>query len=295
MENFIIPFVATPSDSASLEAASAPPSPIPGTGAFRPGREEDSGNHPSAEALITEMRRGNPLLAPILRNQVLLQNLPVVVRAVAGCRPDSNHRDDCFSEGILALLRAIESYSPDRGTSFAHYATFVVRRRVRGHLANGNEFSFREATAGKLHRLRRLARECDLAEMTDAEIGEKTGITAGLVGALRPFVPKAKNLSPARSDDATSEENCETTLPGMEASPADQAADQMDRAWVVAYLREQLTPREWWVICSLYGLAGNAPIKPKEVARQLGISRPRVDQIAQAAIRKSRAVLGARQ
>jgi RNA polymerase nonessential primary-like sigma factor len=226
---------------------------------------------------------------------VLLQNLPVVVRAVAGCRPDSNHRADCLSEGILALLRAIELYAPERGTPFVQFAAFVVRRRVRGHLANGNEFSFRETTAGKLHRLRRLARECDLEKMTDAEIGEKTGITAEVVGALRPFVPKARHISPARSGDAPTDEICEATLPGVDASPADQAADRMDRAWVVAYLRGQLTPREWWVICSLYGLEGQSPVKPKDVARQLGISRPRVDQIAQAAIRKSRAVLGARQ
>jgi RNA polymerase sigma factor (sigma-70 family) len=248
----------------------------------------------NAEALIAEMRQGDALLAPVLRNQVLLQNLPLVVRAVAECRPNANHRDDCLSEGLLALLRAIEQYSPERGTSFAHYALFKVRRRVRGHLANRNEFSFREATAGKLHRLRRLARECDLGKMTDAQIGEKTGITPELVGALRPFVPQPAHLSSDRSSDAPSDEICEETLPGTEPSPADQSSSRIDGAWVVAHLREQLTSRDWWVICSLYGLEGHSPVKPKEVAKQLGISRTRVDQIAQAAIRKSRAVLNPR-
>ena len=287
MEKLILTEPASPScpDREDELPAGAATAPLPAT-------IDPPGN---AEALIAEMRRGDPLLAPILRNQVLLQNLPVVVRAVAGCRPDSNHRDDCLSEGILALLRAIELYSPERGTSFVQFAAFVVRRRVRGHLANGNEFSFRETTSRKLHQLRRLARECDLEKMTNAEIREKTGITAEVVSALRPFVPKAKRLSPARSDDAPSDEICEAILPGTEASPADQAADQMDWELVVAHLHEQLTSREWWVICSLYGLEGRSPVKPKEVARQLGISRPRVDQIAQAAIKKSRAILRAHQ
>ena len=97
-----------------------------------------------------------------------------------------------------------------------------------------------------------------------------------------------------RSSDALSDEICEETLPGTEPSPADQSSSRIDGAWVVAHLREQLTSRDWWVICSLYGLEGQSPVKPKEVAKQLGISRTRVDQIAQAAIRKSRAVLNPR-
>lgn len=64
------------------------------------------------------------------RDRVVEANVRLVISIVKKFVNPSNHFDDMLSDGIMALLRAVEKFDYDRGFRFSTYATQVVRRHA---------------------------------------------------------------------------------------------------------------------------------------------------------------------
>ncbi len=67
-------------------------------------------------------------LAEWHRDRIVEANLRLVFSIVKKFVNANNHFDDLLSDGILALMRAVEKFDYDRGFRFSTYATQVVRR-----------------------------------------------------------------------------------------------------------------------------------------------------------------------
>ena len=65
-----------------------------------------------------------------LRNEIIAANTRLVVSIVKKFTKDRHAFDDMLSEGITALMRAVEKFNYDRGFRFSTYATMVVRRSL---------------------------------------------------------------------------------------------------------------------------------------------------------------------
>ena len=77
----------------------------------------------------------------------------------------------------------------------------------------------------------------------------------------------------------------------IESPPVDiveQYATQQDIRHLVSSLKTALTPREYQVICLLYGLLGASEETQKTIARKLSISRSYVSRIEKNALKKLR-------
>jgi RNA polymerase primary sigma factor len=48
--------------------------------------------------------------------------------------------DDLFSMGVVGLLTACRKFDPERGASFATYATFWIRQSIIRHLKTEQRF-----------------------------------------------------------------------------------------------------------------------------------------------------------
>jgi len=47
--------------------------------------------------------------------------------------------DDLKQESLIGLLKAVEKYEPDKGTSFATYASYWIRKQVLGAIESNGE------------------------------------------------------------------------------------------------------------------------------------------------------------
>jgi RNA polymerase primary sigma factor len=80
----------------------------------------------AAKEKIEEMRRR----AIYNRNRLVQSNLRLVVSIAKKFADRRNAFDDLLSEGIAALLRAVEKFDYDRGFRFSTYATKAVQRTL---------------------------------------------------------------------------------------------------------------------------------------------------------------------
>lgn len=82
------------------------------------------------------------------RDRIVEANLRLVFSIVKKFVNPNNHFDDLLSDGIVALIRAVEKFDFDRGFRFSTYATQVVRRNAyRTVVTNQQE---RQKTVGGL-------------------------------------------------------------------------------------------------------------------------------------------------
>ena len=67
-------------------------------------------------------------LAAWHRDRIVEANLRLVFSIIKKFTNANNHFDDLLSDGIFALIRAVEKFDFDRGFRFSTYATQVIRR-----------------------------------------------------------------------------------------------------------------------------------------------------------------------
>ncbi|MBR1561921.1 MAG: sigma-70 family RNA polymerase sigma factor [Ruminococcus sp.] len=77
-------------------------------------------------------------------SELVKRYLPVV-HYLSGQFPGAA-RDDLAQEGAMALIKAVRSYSPDKGTKFATYASRCIRNKMLSELGRNTPISEDEGT-----------------------------------------------------------------------------------------------------------------------------------------------------
>ena len=123
-------------------------------------------------------------------------------------------------------------------------------------------------------------------EPTPAQIGEALGVSGDRIGELMIWSEKIFSLDAPLSDD---EENTLADIIEDQATqdPADLTARSLLRQEVMRAL-DSLTVRERQVIALRFGLYDDQDHTLEEVGRELKVTRERVRQIEERAIRKLR-------
>jgi RNA polymerase sigma factor (sigma-70 family) len=193
----------------------------------------------------------------------------VVAQTVFSAR----HRADCFQEGCLGLLHAIDRIDVS-AASFSAFAIAWIRRHVRNFLLRERLPVY--APVNLVSRASRSLGQGAAPGDDDGSGGERT--EALLLDYLR---------SPAVSfDDPICEGGgtvAETIADAGAESPAEAAARSDARRIVRRSLRD-LTDKQREVLAGRYGLAGGADRSLSEIARAVGISHQ------QAGMREKRAL-----
>ena len=73
------------------------------------------------------------------RNRIVQANMGLVY-TVAKRTSQRHNRDDAIGEGMIALVRAVETYDPHCGTQFSTYAVHLIRNAMlMMHRTNTNQ------------------------------------------------------------------------------------------------------------------------------------------------------------
>ena len=219
------------------------------------------------------------------RERLLKSNLRLVIYTVKRYRNEPSVFMDLIQEGNIGLMRAIDRYDPDRSSKFSTYALWWIWQAVnRAYAKNAYTIripSYKVQQVGRYRRQKQaLAAHLD-RQPTDDELARAAGLSAEEVQQVTDIQVRSVSL-----DDLTGDEMVSLSeyLTSSEQS-ADNEAIHNDLGQDLRGALATLPMREAQVLRWHYGVDSEVHTL-QEIGARLNVSRERVRQLEQQAIRR---------
>ncbi|HVC32176.1 MAG TPA: sigma-70 family RNA polymerase sigma factor [Chloroflexota bacterium] len=240
---------------------------------------------------LTQTYRANPTspAGRAARQRLIEANLRLVVSVAARYQNRGMPLGDLVQDGNLGLFRAVDRFDPDRGFRFSTYATWWIRQAITRALAErGRTIRLPVHLNDLLAQVSRTTAQLQQELLREPRVDE---------------VARALNVAPARIAETLSRAvepvSIEADLTVDGATLADLLPDDerpsTEGFFEFTELRdtldaalETLEPRERLVISQRFGLESSAPKTLADIGKTLHMSKERVRQIEEQALRKLR-------
>jgi RNA polymerase primary sigma factor len=224
------------------------------------------------------------------REHMIKANLRLVVKIAKNYEGMGLPLLDMINEGNIGLMRAVERFDPAKGAKLSTYAAWWIKQAIKRGLANqGKTIRLPVHQVDRVSKIRRTANRLNEEfgrEPTDEEIAEELGMATERVTELITASYRPTSL------DAPIVEDSDTTLQDVirdeNAMTAYEDYEQQTRYDLVNELLGILDERELTIIRFRFGIDGGDVKTLDEVGEQFDLTRERIRQIQNAALRKLR-------
>lgn len=227
------------------------------------------------------------------RQHMVTANLRLVVKIAQNYAGFGLPLLDLISEGNIGLMKAVERFDPNKGAKLSTYAAWWIKQSIKRALANQSKTIRLPAhLVDKIAKMRRtihrLSEELG-REPTNEEIAAVLDVKTRQVAHW-----KNVSLSPASLDAPLNEDDGaafseiigdEKALTPFENMNNRQLSDD------IAHMLDRLDEREKDILKYRYGLHGNQAETLETVGERFHITRERVRQIQNAAVKKLQGML----
>jgi RNA polymerase primary sigma factor len=227
------------------------------------------------------------------REQMIKANLRLVVKIARDYEGIGLPLLDLISEGNIGLMKAVERFDPAKGGKLSTYGSWWIKQSIKRALANQSKtIRLPVHLVDKISKMRRTAMRLQEElgrEPSDEELGEELGITASRVAQMRMAA-----IRPASLDAPIGDEDSNNFAEVVQDESADTPYEQLEEKTVTRMLQEMvktLDPREATILRARFGLDGGPQKTLEEVGQKFGVTRERVRQIQNIALKKLRKMI----
>jgi RNA polymerase primary sigma factor len=227
------------------------------------------------------------------REQMIKANLRLVVKIARDYEGIGLPLLDLISEGNIGLMKAVERFDPAKGGKLSTYGSWWIKQSIKRALANQSKtIRLPVHLVDKISKMRRTAMRLQEElgrEPTDEELGQELGITSARVAQMRMAA-----IRPASLDAPIGDEDSNNFAEVVQDESADTPYEQLEEKTVTRMLQEMvktLDPREATILRARFGLDGGAQKTLEEVGQKFGVTRERVRQIQNIALKKLRKMI----
>ena len=227
------------------------------------------------------------------REQMIKANLRLVVKIARDYEGIGLPLLDLISEGNIGLMKAVERFDPAKGGKLSTYGSWWIKQSIKRALANQSKtIRLPVHLVDKISKMRRTAMRLQEEfgrEPTDEELAEELGITSSRVAQMRMAA-----IRPASLDAPIGDEDSNNFAEVVQDENADTPYQHLEGKTITKMLQEMvktLDNREATILRSRFGLDGGNQKTLEEVGAKFGVTRERVRQIQNIALKKLRKMI----
>lgn len=222
------------------------------------------------------------------REKLVTSNLRFVVKIAKKYVSRDMPLDDLISEGNMGLLRAVETFDPDRKCNFISYAVHWIKQSILKAVAEkSHAVKLPLGWNNSLSQISRLSSESsDLPYLEKIDfLSKNTGLKKGeiekLLAVAQPKMSLDQEVKSEKGDKATSIYNFIVSKNWIDPERS-LAIDELKRE--VKKVIDDLAPIEQDIILSRYGLGDKKQMTLLALGKRYGLTKERIRQIEKNAL-----------
>ena len=227
------------------------------------------------------------------REHMIKANLRLVVKIARDYEGIGLPLLDLISEGNIGLMKAVERFDPAKGGKLSTYGSWWIKQSIKRALANQSKtIRLPVHLVDKISKMRRTGMKLQEEfgrEPSDEELAAELGTTAARVAQMR-----TASIRPASLDAPVGDDDSSTYSEMVEDDRATSPYDELEDKTVTGMLQDMvkhLDNREATILRFRFGLDGGNEKTLEEVGEKFGVTRERVRQIQNLALRKLRKMI----
>ena len=227
------------------------------------------------------------------RELMIKANLRLVVKIARDYEGIGLPLLDLISEGNIGLMKAVERFDPKKGGKLSTYGSWWIKQSIKRALANKSKtIRLPVHLVDKISKMRRIGMRLQEElgrEPTDEELADELDMTAARVRQMRLAAIRPASLDAPIGDDDSN--NFSDVVEDENAiSPYENLKDKTVTNMLQDMVKN-LDDREATILRYRFGLDGG-PVKTlEEVGVKFNVTRERVRQIQNLALRKLRKMI----